>query len=251
MDDEQGKKLLTAVERILASTADVRAVVAECQARAKAKAATLKGDSLREATAQELVRHYSNRAAIAGGASALPALVPGWGSLVAALGGTLAELTLLLKWEVEMALALSHLYGFDIDKPAERQLAFLAASVGTYDATGKSFFGDVVRLEGTAIWNYAPRRVARWVVQALAVLAGMYLWRGFIKAIPVVGIVAGGALNKMLTKKVGDKCLKDLRVRHDLMAEKPAAKAAAPKKKKKPARKKAVRREPSAEETLN
>jgi uncharacterized protein (DUF697 family) len=249
MDDEQGKKLLTAVERILASSADVRAVVNECQARVKAKADTLKGDSLREATAQELVRHYSNRAAIAGGASALPALVPGWGSLVAALGGTLAELTLLLKWEVEMALAMSHLYGFDIDEPAERQLAFLAASVGTYDATGKSFFGDVVRLEGTAIWNYAPRRVARWVVQALAVLAGMYVWRGFIKAVPVVGILVGGSLNKVLTKKVGDKCLKDLRVRHDLVGERPKAKAAP--KKKKPARKKPARREPSAEEALN
>jgi uncharacterized protein (DUF697 family) len=249
MDDEQGKKLLTAVERILASSADVRAVVNECQARVKTKAETLKGDSLREATAQELVRHYSNRAAIAGGASALPALVPGWGSLVAALGGTLAELTLLLKWEVEMALALSHLYGFDIDQPAERQLAFLAASVGTYDATGKSFFGDVVRLEGTAIWNYAPRRVARWVVQALAVLAAMYVWRGFIKAVPVIGIVVGGSLNKVLTMKVGDKCLKDLRVRHDLMAEPPKAKAAP--KKKKAVRKKAPRREPPAEEALN
>jgi uncharacterized protein (DUF697 family) len=253
MDDDQGKKLLTAVERILASNASVKAVVAECEARAKAHGETLKGDSLREATAQELVRHYSNRAAIAGGASALPALVPGWGSLVAAVGGTFAELTLLLKWEVEMALALSHLYGFDIDKPAERQLAFLAASVGTYDATGKSFFGDVVRLEGTAIWNYGPRRLARLVVQALAVLAAMYLWRGFIKAIPVIGIVVGSSVNKMLTKKVGDKCLKDLRVRHDLMAEKPVAPSAAAKKpkKKKPARKKAPRREPPAEEALN
>ena len=32
-------------------------------------APALKGESLREAAAQELVRHYSNRAAIAGGAS--------------------------------------------------------------------------------------------------------------------------------------------------------------------------------------
>jgi uncharacterized protein (DUF697 family) len=255
MDDEQGKKLLTAVERILASNAAVKTVVAECEARAKAQGETLKGDSLREATAQELVRHYSNRAAIAGGAAGLPALIPGWGSLVAAVGGTFAELTLLLKWEVEMALALSHLYDFDIDKPTERQLAFLAASVGTYDATGRSFVGDVLRLEGTALWNYGPRRIARLLVQALAALAAAYLWRGFIKAIPVLGMIVGSSVNKVLTKKVGDKCLRDLRTRRDLMSEQPAggapprAKAKA-KAKKKPARKKPARREPPAE-TLN
>jgi hypothetical protein len=250
MSDEQGKKLLTAVERILAGDASIRAVVASCEATVKTADPALKGDALREAVADELVRQYSNRAAIAGGASALPGLIPGWGSLVAAVGGTFAELTLLLKWEVEMALALSHLYGFDIGQPAERQLAFLAASVGTYDATGKSFFGDVMRLEGTAIWNYGPRRVAGAVIQAMALLAGMYLWRGFIKAIPFVGIAVGTSVNKVLTQKVGAKCVKDLRTRRELMAEPAPAAAAAPKKKKAKKKKRAPKKPvvPSAPE---
>ena len=248
-DDAKGVKLLTAVERIVASTASIRATVDGVQAVLKAAQPDLKGAELRDATAKALVKQYSDRAAIAGGASGLPALIPGWGSLVAAVGGTVAELTLLLKWEVEMALALSHLYGFDIDEPAERQLAFLMASVGTYDATGKNFFADIARLEGTALWNYAPRHVARFVVQAMAAVAAIYLWRGFFKAIPVLGIGIGAGLNKVLTNKVGARCVRDLSTRRELMREQ--AKAASPKKPKKPrAKKKAVRREPPAE-TLN
>src|SRR6476659_413883 len=104
-DDEQGQKLLTAVERIVASNASIRATVDGVSATVKSKQAELKGGELRDAVAAALVKHYSDRAAIAGGASALPGLIPGWGSLVAAVGGTFAELTLLLKWEVEMALA--------------------------------------------------------------------------------------------------------------------------------------------------
>jgi uncharacterized protein (DUF697 family) len=254
VDDDQGRRLLTAVERIVASSAAIRATVDGVQATVKSSRAELKGPQLRAAVGSALVKHYSDRAAIAGGASALPGLIPGWGSIVAAVGGTFAELTLLLKWEVEMALALSHLYGFDIDRPSERQLAFLMASVGTYDASGKNFFADVLRLEGAALWNYAPRRVARVVVQALAMLAAMYVWRGFLKAIPVVGVVVGSSVNKVLTRKVGDRCVRDLEMRRELMKNDGGAASTRPRKKaakKRAARaKKIVRREPSAE-TLN
>ena len=255
-DDEQGRKLLTAVERIVAKSASIRATVDGIQATVKSANAELKGPQLRDAVAVQLVKHYSDRAAIAGGASALPALIPGWGSLVAAVGGTFAELTLLLKWEVEMALALSHLYGFDIEKPAERQLSFLMASVGTYDATGRNFFVDVLQMEGTAIWNYGPRHVARFVVRVLATLAGLYLWRGFLKAIPVLGIGIGAGMNKVLTTKVGDRCVRDLRMRRDLMKEEArsgtSASSASKRKPKAKAKKaKKVERRPPPAETLN
>ena len=226
MSEEKAKQILTAVERILASSQSIRATVDEARATAKEKSTLDKTETVRELTARELVRHYSNRTAIAGGVSGLPALIPGIGSIAVSIGGGLAELTFLLKWEVEMALALSHLYGFDIDDPRERQLGFLMASVGTYDATGKNFFVDVLKVEGTAIWNYAPRKVGKVVVQALAMLAAVYLWRGFFKAIPVLGIAIGTGMNKVLTQRVGNRVSRDLRTRRELVGhEKPAAAA--------------------------
>ena len=230
-DEEKGKKLLTAVERIVASTQSIRATVEAARAKVKGE---LKGEALREATAAELIRGYSNRAAIAGGVSGLPGLIPGLGSIALTIGGGLAELTFLLKWEVEMALALSHLYGFDIDDPRERQLGYLMASVGTYDATGKNFFADVVKVEGTAIWNYAPRAVGRMVVSAMAMVAAVYLWRGLLKAVPFLGMAVGSSMNKVLTQRVGRRCMKDCRTRRELMRDEPVAAAPAPGQRSKP-----------------
>ena len=236
-DEEKGKKLLTAVERIVASSDSIRATVEAARTKVKGE---LKGEALREMVARELIRGYSNRAMIAGGVSGLPGLLPGVGSIALAIGGGLAELTLLLKWEVEMALGLSHLYGFDIDDPRERQLGYLMASVGTYDATGKNFFTDVMKVEGTAIWNYAPRAVGRMVVSAMAMVAALYVWRGLLKAVPFVGMAVGSSMNKVLTKRVGDRCMRDCRTRRELMADEPkAAGAAAAKKVKAKAKPKA------------
>ena len=254
MTEEKGKQILTAVERILASSKSIRDTVDDARTRAKERTALDKSDTLRELTAKELVRHYSNRAAIAGGVSGLPGLVPGIGSLAVSIGGGLAEFTFLLKWEVEMALALSHLYGFDIDDPRERQLGFLMASVGTYDATGKNFFVDVMKVEGTAIWNYAPRAAGKIVVKAVAMLAAIYLWRGFFKMIPVLGIAIGTGMNKVLTQRVGARVGRDLRTRRDLLGDdKPRAahKSKSHPKQKQKARRRAVAAKVPAADDLN
>lgn len=233
-DEAKGRQLLTAVERLVASSDTIREAVLVADARAKARApeATRTKDTLRELTAKELIRGYSNRAAIAGGATAVPALIPGLGSLAAGVAGTFAELAYLLKTEVELCLAMSHLYGFDIDDPKERQLAFLLASVGTYDAGGKNFFADIVKAEGVAIWNYAPRTIGKYLLKVMTALALTYIWRGFLKMVPILGIVIGTGVNKVLTQRVGERVMADLRTRRDLMkaegtkARRPAKKTA-------------------------
>ncbi|MHB8878798.1 MAG: EcsC family protein [Myxococcaceae bacterium] len=218
-EEDKGRQLLTAVERILANTTSLRNVAEDCRIKAK-KGAPKNPEALRDAAAAEVVRHFSLRAAIAGGVAGLPALVPGAGSLAVLLGGALAELGYLLKCEVEMVLTLAHLYGFDIDDPKERQIAFLMASVGTYDArSGKNFVADVAEAEGVAIWNYGPRKAAKMVLAAMTALALVWVWRGFARIIPVVGMVIGTSVNKLLTQKVGERAAKDLRTRRELMTE--------------------------------
>jgi uncharacterized protein (DUF697 family) len=239
-DEEKGRQLLSAVERLVSSNETLRGESAACEAKAKARAAeaSKNKDTLRGLIAQELTRTYSNRAAIAGGASALPALIPGIGSIAAGLAGTFAELAYVLKTEVELCLSIAHVYGFDIDDPRERQLAFLLAAVGTYDAGGKNFFADVVRAEGVAIWNYGPRVLARMIVKAMTALALGYVWRGFVKMVPVLGVAIGSGMNKVLTQRVGERAARDFMTRRELMQEDPTAPKAKPVAKKKTASRK-------------
>ncbi len=224
-DDEKGRQLLTAVERLVSKNETLRATVAEARARLGTKDV--------ETVGTELVRTFSNRAAIAGGAAGLPSLIPGIGSIAAGVAGVFIELAYLLKTEVELCLTLSHLYGFDIDEPRERQLAFLMASVGTSQGTKSNVMSDLFKAEGVAIWNYAPRQLARMVLKAMTALALARLWTGLLRMVPFVGIGVGATMNKVLTQRVGARVMRDLKTRRELF-DGPPPKAKA---KRKPAAK--------------
>lgn len=206
----EGRKLLSAVERLLAETGSLIAYSNDCMRRAKAKKLGDEQKTVAEAAA-EVVGHYSNLCAVSGAATALPAAVPGLGTVVALTGGALADVALLLKFEVEMALVLTHLYGYDIRDEKERQLAFLLASVNTYDAkSGRNFFVDVAEAEGHALWSYAPREISKLLVIVLAKLAVSSIGKGLARAIPFVGIAVGASVNKVLTARVGNGCIREL-----------------------------------------
>ena len=215
--EQAGRKLLTAVERIVE---DPDEIVARVEAFRKEVEAGVDEEATLLAVAHRIVRHFSNRSAFAGGATALPALLPGAGTLIAALGGTLADAGFMLKYEGEMALSLTHLYGFDIRREKERQLAFLLASVGTYDAqSGRNFFVDLAEAEGTAIWNYAPRQVGKYLISVMAKLVLISTSKGFVKVLPFIGVLVGGSTNKVLTTRVGQRCIDELSRRRRLAPE--------------------------------
>lgn len=233
-DQEQGRKLLTAVERILADTGSLVALSNAQRSRAREKQLPSE-DATRDAAALEVVRHFSNRSAVSGGLAALPGLVPGAGTVVAALGGTLADMCLVLKFEVEMALVLSHLYGYDITRDDERQLAFLLASVSTYDAKReRSAVMDLAETQGIAFWKYAPREVSKRVVATMTKIALLSVSKGFLRALPLVGIAVGSSMNKVLTQRVGERCMRELKKRRELS---PPEEARPPRAAKKAARK--------------
>lgn len=239
-DEEKGKQLLSAVERLITTNDKLLEIVAQAEetARERSPLVAKQKDTLKGLTAQQLTRVFSNRAAIAGGAAAVPALIPGVGTIAAGVAGTLAELAYVLKCEVELCLSIAHVYGFDIEDKKERQLAFLLAAVSTYDSDGKNFLADVIRAEGVAIWNYSPRVIGRIVVKAMTALALSYVGRGLTRMIPVLGIVIGSGMNKVLTQRVGDRAARELRTRRELMRAEPTVPEGKRLTKKKKAKKK-------------
>ncbi len=197
--------LLMAVERIVESPAaierQVEAIVQEVRHKLPEDAA---GAQIRALAEQKIIARYANRAAMAGGAASLPALIPGIGTMAAFVGGGLADMTLCLKYEVEMMLALSSLHGFDIRDPRERQLAYLLAASHTYASTpGGAPIADFLKIELDAIWHYTPRQLGKIVAGLFVKLAVLYSGKGFVRAVPLVGLLVSGGLNKALAHRLG------------------------------------------------
>lgn len=206
MDDtenKKGEKLLSVIEHLLR---DEDEIIADVEKR-KGQNPELERDEL----AEQIVASFSNLSAISGGAAALPAIIPGWGTLTTIVGGALLDTALLLKFEVEMALSLCWLYGYDIREKHERQMAFLLASITTYNVKSDgNFILDVVQAEGVAIWNYAPRQVSKLLLFVLGRLALMGAGKSLLRALPIVGVAIGSGVNKVLTTNVGKHCLDHL-----------------------------------------
>jgi len=175
-------------------------------------------EAYEQKVAARIISSYSTKSAIAGGLTALPAVLPGAGTLITVLGGALADVALVLKFEVEMATCLTHLYGFDIHTEKERKLAFLLAAVSTYEAkTGRSFQDDVAAAQGAALWNYGPREVGKLLLAVLSMLAVRAISKGLSRAVPFVGVVIGGSVNKVMTTRVGRRCAEELARRKRLL----------------------------------
>lgn len=205
---DHGTRLLHAVERILAPTHELQSRVAGWREAV--------GNNV-DAMADAAIRDFSNLSAIAGGATALPALMPGLGTVVSLATGPLADLVLSLKTEVELGLCLSAIHGFDITSPEERQLVFLASALHVNDARGfRPVVVDAMNVTASAVWTYTPRRVSKILVTGLAQMALAAMSRSFLRALPLVGIVVGAGMNKALTTRAGRKMHESLHLRRRL-----------------------------------
>lgn len=209
--ERRGERLLTAVERLVREPDEIIAAVELLDLEGEreiSEAAYLR------AAAKKIVSVHSTRSAIGGGLSAVPGLLPGAGTLVATVGGSMADMAWMLKQEVEMALSLAYLYGYDITDERERWLAYGLASVSTYDArSGRNYLADLAETQIEAMVKYTPRQLSKLVVTYLGKLVLAQAGRGFVRGIPLVGVVVGAGGNKLLTSAVGWRCVTALRTR--------------------------------------
>lgn len=218
-EQAQGKKLLSAVESLIVHPNALIRLVDQLRKKVPIEQGVSEQTYFRK-VGERIVTHYSRRTALAGTLSAAPGLIPGGGTLLAVVGGNLADMAFTLKFEVEMTLCLTHLYGFDITDERERQLAFLLASVSTYEAhTRHHILRDFAASQGQAVWNYTPRQLSKVLLSVMTKLALLSLSKGVVKALPLVGMAISGGLNKILTTRIGHRTMDELSRRRWLLGQ--------------------------------
>lgn len=210
--------VLRYVEPILADPADVRrealAVLAKFEEKYGAggdagddeadRAARLKAQ---RAAADKVVSNYSYYTAMSGGATALAGVVPGLGTVVAAVGGATADVVVTMKFEVEMVMALATVYGHDVTETEMRRLCLLIAGLGTVTSAateGAKVVGEKAFVRLVREHLRAGTLVA--VKQAFKKVGLTFTRKGLEKAAPFgIGVVLGFSANKTLTYYVGRK----------------------------------------------
>lgn len=217
----QAERVLKAVESLVDDKDKIIAIAKKMKRRVlfsadEAEEGELDEKTLFMRTGAEIISHYANRACISGGVSGLPAVLPGIGSLIGFVGAAAMDLVYMLKYEVEMCLCLFHIAGFDITQERIRKLAITLVTVASSDILRtKNKDVDAVALVGAAFWNYSLRQLSRHLVTTISGILVSSLSRQFVRALPVLGVVVGATVNKVMLRRTGNACLDALWIHRD------------------------------------
>lgn len=196
-------KQIAILEKILASNDSIRSVVAKCEAAA----VHLSHEKTRERrVVQLIIGHYANLCALSGGASGLPALIPFVGSLYSIFGASAADAIAALKFEIEMALALTSYMGYDIDDSRERKLAIIMACATLEEAFHRDRPVTVFDLVDSALAEYSTRQLSKTMLKLFTRAVLTLTAKRWMRFFPLVGMAVGGVVNAMMSAHTGHGC---------------------------------------------
>lgn len=210
MSEELNDKpaILKAIEIIIASPESIQQEVRQMKTKYYQKYySKMTENELQDKIAEHIISNYSYYTAFTGGATALTGVIPGLGTVIAAVGGTTADAAVTMKWEIEMVMALATVYGRDITIEEEKRLCYLVAGFGVLNEAAKkgaAEIGEKALVNMVKQYLKGPTLVA--VKEVFKKVGLRFTRKALEKWIPFgVGVVIGFSANKGLTWYVGKK----------------------------------------------
>ena len=198
--------LLNAVEFVLAKPEDIKrqtdAILNKYRKRYRSERDE---DDVKEMVANKVIKNYSYMTAFSGGVTALAGVIPGLGTLASVTGGAAADIALCMKFQVEMVMALAHVYEHDILAEEERRLCFIIAGLGAINQATQKGAKEVGSKAFTKMVQQYLKGSSLAAVKEIFKRVGVTFTRkGLEKAVPFgVGAVIGFTVNKTLTWFIG------------------------------------------------
>ena len=198
--------LLNSVEFVLAKPEDIKrqtdAILNKYRKRYRSERDE---EDVKEMVANKVIKNYSYMTAFSGGVTALAGVIPGLGTLASVTGGAAADIALCMKFQVEMVMALAHVYEHDILAEEERRLCFIIAGLGAINQATQKGAKEVGSKAFTKMVQQYLKGSSLAAVKEIFKRVGVTFTRkGLEKAVPFgVGAVIGFTVNKTLTWFIG------------------------------------------------
>lgn len=227
-NEDTGSALMKLVEAIAISPQDARAVVAQYEAQARASRPNADEGVIQKLVTDKIIKRYAKMAATSGGATSLAGVIPGFGTAVAMVGGGLADVSLCMKFQIDMTMCLGMAINKGISNEDAKHMSFIIALSGSLEQLGSS---RATTAASSAVVNIIKENLKGANLQLVKNLFKQigirFTKKGAIKVIPLgVGVVIGSSANYALTKYVG-RVARDVFLLHDDAQDAASAKALA------------------------
>jgi hypothetical protein len=198
--------LLRAIETLVAAPQDIEAVVQSCRQQVLAREGQgLPPQDLQVKVADRIISRYAHTCGRVGSLTSAAGVIPGLGTLITLIGANAADLAITMKYQVEMVMALAHLFGRDINAEQEKSVCYAVAGLGVATQAGLlSFQRFTVKSIQQTVRRLLKTRARRWLLELFRRLGLKLTTRGLLKALPMgIGVVTSYTSNLKLTTYIG------------------------------------------------
>lgn len=202
--------LWKSVNAITISPSKALDIANQYKAAARKNNPTADDGKIEKIVSAKIIKKYAKTSALTGGVTALPGIIPGVGTAVAAIGGGITDASLSLKLQMDMTMVLAANYGWDITEQDARHMAMLIALCGGLEKLGEKTVVPVASKAGVNVLKLYLRGGALTALKSFTQKFGVTFSRKALeKSIPFgFGAIIGTSINYGLTSYVGKEAVK-------------------------------------------
>lgn len=220
LQKKEESSLMKIVQAIAISPDDARLIVKQYSDQISASKPDISRTELHNIVCEKIIKRYSKLAATTGGATALAGVIPGIGTVVSMVGGSMADISACIKFQVDMTMCLALTVNEELSNEDAKHLSFIIALYGTIEQTASKSATRIASKAGVKMVNQYLKGPTLVVIKKLFEKVGItFTQKAAAKAIPFgIGVVIGFSANYALTKYVGKNALDFLKIHNEDLA---------------------------------
>lgn len=205
-----GLTIMKVVRSIAISPEDARAIVHQYSEQARKKHPDADDEKIRKLVANKIIKRYSSLAATSGGATALAGVIPGIGTAISMVGGGVADISLSMKFQIDMTMCLAMALNQRLTNEDARHMSLIIALCGALETAGVERGVKIASKAGVKmVERYLEGATLAFIKDLFKTVGITFTKTATVKAIPFgVGVVIGSAAGYAMTQYVGKSARK-------------------------------------------
>ncbi|WP_186210089.1 hypothetical protein [Burkholderia gladioli] len=202
---EPGSIIMRIVESIAISPEDAREIVRQYDAQARAKHPNGSNEKVKKMVANKIIKRYSKLAATSGGVTSLAGVIPGVGTAISMVGGGLADVSLSMKFQIDMTMCLAMALKDQLANEDAKHMSFIIALCGALEKAGAAEGARIASKAGVKmVEQYLKGATLTFIKELFKAVGIKFTKAATVKAIPFgVGVIIGSSAGYAMTQYVG------------------------------------------------
>lgn len=214
---QDDSSLMKIVQAIAISPEDARIVVKQYENQIRESRKDISDSAVQDIIVDKIISRYSKLAATSGGVTSLSGVIPGIGTVASMVGGSMADISACIKFQVDMTMCLAIAINKELNNEDAKHLSYIIALSGVVEQSASNGATNLAKKASERlIQEYLTKSTLNFIKELFKMVGIQFTKKAAQKAIPFgIGVIVGASFNYVLTKFVGKFAIDTLRIHKD------------------------------------